>query len=196
MKRAYSLNKNKDENLSYEFLLALNKNYLRMKRFGLIAVVLVMVITGCSVNYTFTGTSISPEVKTVSIKEFPNRAPNNNPTLSSYFSEELRNKFMRQTKLELVESGGDIQLEGSITQYNVTAEAMQANLQAAQSRLTIQMKVKFINSKEPEQDFDKSFSDYAVFDGSGGLSGVEDQLVEEIVEKLIEKIFNDSVANW
>ena len=162
----------------------------------LLIIAVILVLTACSVSYSFTGASYSPEVKTVSIKDFPNRAPTNNPTLSNYFSEELRSKFMNQTPLELVESTGDLQFDGAITSYKITAEAMQANELAGMSRLTIQIQVKFVNIKEPDKDFDKSFTDFATFESAGGLSDIEDQLVAEIIDKLIDKIFNDSVANW
>lgn len=157
---------------------------------------LAIVASSCSVKYSFTGTSLSPEVKTVTIKDFPNRSELNNPVLSGYFSEELRNKFMRQTKLEQVNVNGDIQFEGEITNYRISAEAIQADDRAGLSRLTIEVKVKFVNQKDPTQDFEKSFVDFATFDAAGGLSAVETQLMEEITEKIIDKIFNDSVANW
>lgn len=157
---------------------------------------IIVILSGCNISYSFTGASYSPEVKTVSIKDFPNRAPTNNPTLSNYFSEELRSKFMNQTPLELIDGSGDLQFEGAITGYTITSEAMQANSVAALSRLTIQIQVKFVNVKEPDRDFDKSFTDFATFESASGLSEYEDQLVVEIIDKLIDKIFNDSVANW
>ena len=77
------------------------------------------------------------------------------------------------------------------------ASAITANEQAAQNRLTVSVKVSFVNRKYPEDDFEnKSFSAYADFDANESLDAVEATLCEEIVEQLCEDIFNSTVANW
>ena len=55
-------------------------------------------ITGCDV-YSFTGASISPEIKTISIASFPNQASLVQPSLSQVFTEKLKDKFVSQTNL-------------------------------------------------------------------------------------------------
>ena len=70
-------------------------------------------------------------------------------------------------------------------------------VQAAQNRLTVNVKISFVNRKYPEDDFsDKSFSAYADFDAMQSLDAVEAELCEEIVEQLCDDIFNATVANW
>jgi hypothetical protein len=65
------------------------------------------------------------------------------------------------------------------------------------TRLTITVKMTFVNRKHPEDGFeDKSFSSYADFDATQSLDAVESSLCEEIIEKLVEDIFNSTVANW
>jgi len=60
------------------------------------------------VNYSFIGGTLDPKIQTVNIKYFPNNAALVQPTLSRSFTETLRDKFISQTKLALVEAGGDI----------------------------------------------------------------------------------------
>lgn len=155
-----------------------------------------IVLPSCDVKYTFTGASISPEVKTVSVDYFQNLAPLVNPTLSNTLSEELRNKFISQTRLNVVPSYGDLSFSGEIKNYGVKPVAIQGNEIAAQNRLTIAVRVKFENKLDPTQNYDKTFSHYEDFSSSQQISQVEQELVSLIVEKLVEDIFNNAVANW
>lgn len=146
--------------------------------------------------YSFTGASLDPAIKTVSIGNFPNHADIINPVLSQAFSEKLKDKFLRETQLNLIENNGDIDFTGSITNYSVSTAAVATGDRATQSRLTISVRVKFINKIDPAQDFEQSFSRYNDFDANLSLNQVEGQLVEEITEMLVQDIFNKAVINW
>lgn len=155
-----------------------------------------LLVQSCGI-YSFTGTSIQPEVKTVTIPFFEYKALKVNPSLSNQLTEALQEKFRRLTRLELVEEEGDLEINGTVVGYDVRATAITATEQAAQNRLTISVKVSFTNRKFPEESFpEKSFSAYSDFDATQTLDAVEATLCEEIVEKLCEDIFNGTVANW
>ena len=64
------------------------------------------------------------------------------------------------------------------------------------NRLTITIKVKFVNTKDPNANFEQSFSRYREFSSQLNFSSIENSLVEEIVNELIEDVFNKSVVNW
>jgi hypothetical protein len=153
-------------------------------------------VQSCGI-YSFTGTSIQPDVKSVTINYFEYTAPKVNPSLSNMMTEGLQDKFTRLTKLEQVEMEGDIEIIGAITGYDVKATAVTANESVAQNRLTVTVKVSFVNRKFPEDNFDdKSFSAYQDFDAMQSLESVESTLCEDIVEQLCEDIFNATVAQW
>jgi hypothetical protein len=153
-------------------------------------------VQSCGI-YSFTGTSIQPDVKSVTINYFEYTAPKVNPSLSNMMTEGLQDKFTRLTKLEQVDMDGDLEIVGTVTGYDVKATAISAQEQATQNRLTVNVKVSFINRKYPEDDFeDKGFSAYADFDASQSLDAVEAGLCEEIVEKICDDIFNATVAKW
>ena len=154
-------------------------------------------ITGCKVNYSFTGASIPPEVKTISIQTFPNYAPLVQPLLSQAFTEALKDKFLAQTNLQLISRGGDLSFEGSITGYNVAPIAIQSGTDvAALTRLTITVNIKFTNAKNEKQNFESSFSRFLDFESSKSLATVEERLIREINEQLVQDIFNKAVVNW
>lgn len=158
--------------------------------------VTALIVHSCGI-YSFTGTSIQPDVKTVTINYFEYKALKVNPSLSNQITEALQEKFIKLTKLELVDVEGDLEIEGAVTGYDVKATAVTANEEAAKNRLTVNVKISFTNRKYPEDDFpDKSFSAYADFDAMSSLDAVEAELCEQIVEQLCEDIFNATVANW
>lgn len=156
---------------------------------------LVLVSGGCGI-YSFTGASISPDVKTVQINYFDNQADLVQPTLSQTFTTALQDKFINQTSLEIVESGGDLVLEGHIQTYRTEPMAIQGDQTAALNKLTIGVFVRFTNKIEPEQNFEETFSQFAQYPSSESLSSVEQGLIEEISTALVEDIFNKSVVNW
>jgi hypothetical protein len=162
----------------------------------MLAFVLVIFITGCKINYSFTGVNLSPEIKTYTVYYFPNRARLVNPNLSQSFTEDLRDKLQRQTSLNEVQDNGDLIFEGQIENYDVRPMSIQKDDMAAKNRLTITVRVKYTNSVNPDQSFEQSFTAYEDFDSTSSLSDVEDGLVPEIVQKLLEDIFNATVANW
>lgn len=146
--------------------------------------------------YSFSGTSIQPDVKTVTIDYFEYKALRVNPSLSNELTEAMKDKFRKLTKLEQVDEEGDLEIHGEIIGYDVKAMAVTANEVAAQNRLTVNVKIYFTNRKYPEDDFEKSFSAYADYDSMTSLDAVEASLCEEIIDKLCEDIFNATVANW
>jgi hypothetical protein len=174
-----------------------HKNVLTKKSLFLSVLLASFVfIAGCTMKYSFTGASISPDVKTVSVDHFQNLAPLVNPTLSNILSETLRNRFISQTRLNVVPAYGDLTFSGEIRNYREQPVAIQGNEVAALTRLTIAVRVKFENALDPTQNYDKTFSHYEDFDSRQQLAQVEQELVRLIVEKLVEDIFNNAVANW
>lgn len=151
--------------------------------------------TGCGV-YSFTGASISPDIKTVSIGYFQNRAATVQPALSQVFTEKMKDKFVSQTNLTVTNEPGDLQFEGTITDYFTQPTAIQGNEQAALNRLTINVKVKFLNKKDEKQSFETSFSRFADYDSRKNLASVETELINEICNQLVDDIFNKAVINW
>lgn len=156
----------------------------------------MLIVHSCGI-YSFTGTSIQPDVKTVTINYFEYQALKVNPSLSNDITTALQDKFLKLTKLEQVEMDGDLEITGAVTGYDVKATSITANEQAAQNRLTVTVKISFTNRKYPEDDIpEKSFSAYADFDATQQLDAVEASLCEEIIEQLCDDMFNATVANW
>jgi hypothetical protein len=162
----------------------------------LIAAALSIAVTGCKVTYSFSGASISPMVKTISIKYFQNRASLVQPGLSQNLTDALIDKCKAQTSLRLINGIGDVNFEGEISDYNTKPLTVAADARAAMNRFTISVKVKFTNSVDPDLSFEQTFSRYEDYDSKLDLSNVEKDLSEKIIGLLIEDIFNQAFVNW
>lgn len=167
---------------------------------------LSLLLGGCGV-YSFTGATVSPDIKTISVKTFVNVAGQGPTRLSQNFTESLRDFYLKNTNLTLVRDNGDLQVEGNIVGYDLTPVAAQNSnvvgtnqptTTGAQTKLTIRVKTKFTNTKDKTQNFDQEFSFYDFFEQSKALSTVENDGVtlENIQNQIILDIFNKSLANW
>ena len=170
----------------------------KQKVFGswLLALGFWFLISGCKVNYGFTGASVSPDIKTFSVKYFPNNAPIVNPTLNQVFTEKLKEKVVSQASLSHADRQTDLIFEGTITGYAVQPIAIQSNETAAQNRLTITINIKFTNLKNEKQNFETAFSRYADYSSSENLSTVEPQLISTITDQIVDDVFNRVFINW
>lgn len=159
------------------------------------AALISMLMAGCGI-YSFTGTSIQNDVNSVTINYFEYSAQKVNPSLSNDISEALRTQFRKMTRLEQVDMDGDLEIEGTVTGYDISATAITANEVAAQNRLTVTIRITFTNRKHPDDDFEQNFFAYADYPSEQSLDAVEASLCSEIIEKLVDDIFNATVAQW
>ncbi|MGD9555924.1 MAG: LptE family protein [Mangrovibacterium sp.] len=170
---------------------------LRLKPLLLLLMVVLPSMQACKFGYSFTGTSIDmTRLKTFSVAYFANRARLVNPNLSQQFTEALQEKLTRQTSLNMVNDRGDLEFSGQITGYDTRPMNIQEGDYAAQTRLTVTVKVKYVNNIDHDEDWEKTFSAYADYESTRILSDVEEELATEIIEQLTEDIFNASIANW
>ncbi len=175
---------------------------MKLKKSSLIfAIIGLGLLSNCGV-YSFTGASISPDTKSISIQTFYNNASLGPSNMSVLFTESIRDYFQQNTSLELVDSNGDLQIDGFITNYTITPVAATSSAQnngidvSALSRITITVNASYINLKDPTFDFEKNFSFFKDYDNTIDLSSNEEAFVEEIFDQIILDIFNASVANW
>ena len=119
-----------------------------------------------------------------------------NPNLSQLFTELLKDRFVSQTGLELVDFNGDLIFEGEIIDYNTVPVAVTSDEQAKYNKLTVVVRVKYTSVNNPKFNFDNTFSRFSDYPSTQLLTDVEDELTEIIVKELIDDIFNKSVVNW
>ena len=154
-----------------------------------------ILLASCGI-YSFTGASIPPDAKTVSVQYFPNKSATIQSNLSQVFTEKLKDIFVEQTNLTLSEDKGDLSFTGYISKYQINPIAIQSNETASKNRLTIEVNVAFKSTIDTKTNFEQIFSRYSDYNSSENISEIEETLIDKISKELVEDIFNKAVVNW
>ena len=170
--------------------------YRRLKQFGL-ALVACLLLLSCSVSYKFNGASIDyTKTKTIQIADFPIRATYVWNPMFSIFNNELKDQYATQTRLSQVSRNGDLKLEGEITRYEQRNKSVSSEGYSAQTELTMTVNVRFTNTKNHDEDFERTFTSSQSYDTRQSLNAVQEELVTVMVKDIVDQIFNATVANW
>ena len=175
----------------------MKQSYIKQLLQTAILLLVIGLLNGCLISYKFNGASIDySKVKTISVSDFANNAALVYPPLAVNLTDGIKDLYQRQTRLEQVRRGGNLELEGEITGYQLTPMSVSADSYAAETKLTITIKVKFTNNIAPEESFEKTYSAYQTFDASQMLSDVQEELCNTMITEIAEQIYNDTVAKW
>lgn len=159
--------------------------------------VCLVVLAACSVSYKFNGASIDySKTKTIQIADFPNRASYVWGPMAPNFNNALKDEFANHTRLQQVKRNGDMKIEGEITQYSQRNKSVSSEGYSAQTELTMTVNVRFTNTKDHTQDFERQFSASQSYETTRSLASVQEDLVSQMIDDLVDQIFNATVANW
>lgn len=157
--------------------------------------IILCCVSACGFYSFGPGGNIDPNVNTVTINFFPNKARTVAPILSQVFTQKLQDKFQNESRLDLVELEGDMEFSGAITEYRVTPVAAGGNDLANLNQLTIGVRAEYLN-RVNDEEWTQTFSRFEYFDQNQNLKQVEDELIELITQQLVDDIFNKTLLNW
>ena len=176
---------------------SLPEKILRSLRLLLPVLAILLAAPSCRISYKFNGSALDYNVyKTINIGQFPIRAALVYAPLQQTFENELLDYVTRNTRLQVTDGVSDLEMEGEITGYNLSPQAVTEDAYASQTRLTITVRVRYTDSHNDANDIDQTFSAYRDFDASMMLDEVQEQLCQEIAKELVELIFNSTLGNW
>ena len=156
-----------------------------------------LTLVSCSVSYKMSGASIDyDKTKTIQIADFPLRSSYVWGPMGPMFNSQLRELFNNQTRLIQVRRDGDLKLEGEITQYQQRNKSVSADGYSAQTELSMTVNVRFTNTKNHNEDFERQFTATQTYETTRSLSAVQEELVTLMCEDISTQIFNATVANW
>lgn len=156
---------------------------------------LLLAIGGCKI-YSFTGASVSSDIKNFSVELFQNQANNGPASIAQTFTDRLKLKFQTEANLRLVPFDGDLRFAGAIVGYSYTSEAPLAGATSGLNKLTITVRVDFTNIHDDQDKWSETFSRYAQFSSNEDINSVEDRLIEEINRQLVDDIFQKALVKW
>jgi len=164
---------------------------------GIAALLTVLLLSACSVTYSFNGASIDyNKTKTIQINDFPIRSNYVWGPMASMFNNQLKDQYANHTKLQQVKRNGDLKLEGEITRYEQRNKSVSAQGSSAQVELSITVNVRFTNNVKHDEDFERQFTASQSYDSNLSLSAVQEELVTQMIKDICDQIFNATVANW
>lgn len=162
-----------------------------------LVVMLMVVVSACSVSYKFNGASIDySKTKSIEIADFPIRSAYVWGPMGPLFNNELKDMFASHTRLNQVRRNGDLKLEGEIIRYDQRNKAVSSEGYSAQTELSMTVNVRFTNNVNHNEDFEQQFTAMQTYDSSLSLNAVQNDLVAKMVTDICEQIFNACVANW
>ena len=163
----------------------------------IVAAVLTVCLTACSVSYKFNGASIDySKTKTIQIADFPIRASYVWGPMASIFNNQLKDQYANHTKLIQVKRNGDLKVEGEITKYEQRNKSVSSEGYSAQTELSMTVNVRFTNNVRHSEDFEKQFTATTSYESTQSLNSVQEELVTQMTKEITEQIFNATVANW
>lgn len=164
---------------------------------SIMTVALILLVTSCSVSYSFNGASIDySKTKTITIVDFPIRSSYVWGPMQSIFNNELKDVFANHTRLTQVKRNGDLKIEGEITQYSQRNKSVSSEGYSAQTELSMTVNVRFTNNVNHNEDFEKQFTSVTSYESTQSLNSVQEELVTQMVKDITDQIFNATVANW
>jgi len=166
-----------------------------MKKSTVGLLLVMLLFASCEIRYSFSGGQFSG-AKTFSVSYLKPQTALASPTYSQRLTENFKDVMLSQSPLSLSETNGDLQFEGSVTNYVVAPMAIQSNETASLTRLSITIKIKYTNTLEPDLNFEKSFTKFADFAATESFFAVQEDLWKQINDQLAQEIYNASVGNW
>lgn len=161
-----------------------------------IPILLLSLLTACSVSYKFTGTSINYDlIKSIQIDKIANRAPYEWAPMEAMLNNKLQDVYANQTRLKLVKRNGDLHIAGEIISYDQYNKGISSDGYASQVQLRITVNIRFVNSKNNVQ-WEKQFSATSQYDSTQQLTAVQEKLVTDMIADICDQIFNATVADW
>lgn len=145
-------------------------------------------LNGSSINYAL--------VKSISVEKFPITCAYVWSPMEGMFYNSLSDAYSNKTKLQVIQRNGDMQLAGEITEYAQLNKSISSDGYSAQTQLKMTVNVRFVNSSNHDEDFEKTFSSTAEYDSSQQLNAVQEELVQQMIDDIVDQIFNATVANW
>ncbi|MDG1261318.1 MAG: LptE family protein [Flavobacteriales bacterium] len=160
----------------------------------LILISFSFLLTTCGI-YTPYGAQTSG-AKTFSVDYIKPQTPLASPAIAQNFTEALKDLIQRQSTLRLEDDKGELQFKGMITEYRVSPVGVSGDEIASRNRLTVSVKINYVNTLETDLNFDRTFTKFSDYDSGSNLLDVEDELMADISEQLTQEIFNASLGNW
>lgn len=156
---------------------------------------ILLELTACS--YSFSGASVPPHLKTISIPIFSDKSGSGEFDLNQKLTRQVIQKFIDDNTLLVSDKlNSNALLEGTITSLNDSPSVVSGGERITSRRITINVRIVYKDLVKKQQIFDRSFSNYGDYAVGGDITAVRRQAIEAAIDKIAEDILLGVVSNW
>lgn len=167
------------------------------KRILIAGITLLLITTAC-INYSFTGTSIPGDVRTIYIPFFPDNSQSGLGDLTDRLNRALVNRFVNQSRLSLNndQEEADSWMEGVIQSYRNRPFSIGGDEQANFNEIQIVVRATFQFAAQDQPEYSKTFTGSSTYNVLENPVDGELEAAEEALQQIANNAFNDAVSNW
>ncbi len=161
------------------------------------AVGFLVLMAGC-LQYSFTGTSIPSDVRTIYIPFFDDRSDGGLGDVNDRLNRSLIQRFVNQSRLSLTnsEDGADAVIRGTIQRYQNRPFSVGGDERANLNQVTITVRASFQFMRDDEPKWEKNFSGSGTYDVIMNPTDGEVAAADEALQQIANNMFNDAVGDW
>jgi len=157
----------------------------------------VLLITSSCSYYSFSGVSIPSNLNTISIPLAEDNSSGPLTLLDESLTELMIERFVRQTRLNLVEdeSEADLLLTAQITRYTNAPTSVTGQERAQFNRVSISVATQYINQINDDA-LERTFSGFDDYDALEGGLEAEESAALAALENIADDLFTAATSNW
>ena len=160
--------------------------------FILLIAINIILLHGC---YSFTGGSIPEHLKTLQIATVLDNSGFGDPRYRDYLTTNIIDQFRNDNSFRLVDFQGDAKLTITISSIREETMTVKPGEMESQRKITVTCAVQYYDAVKKKSLWDKSFSNYGVYDVANIETGRETSLRNSL-KQISEDILLAVVSGW
>lgn len=171
-------------------------SFIRNWSLALLSVICIMgaafLLIGC---YSFTGGSVSPHLKTISVATASDNSGFGNPAFREFFTQQIIAKFRNDNSLTLVDDNANARLSPVIISIVDATVSVSAGELEHERKVSVTVEGEYFDAVKNKQKWKKSFSNSKVYEAADGQTGRE-QAILNALREIADDMFLDVVSEW
>ncbi len=166
----------------------------RSKKLSVLLAVCILFSAGCGI-YTFSGSTLPPYLKTVTIPLFINKSLQ--PDIAEQLTEQVNTEILQSNLLRIVSEGGDATLQGAVLSYSnhpytyETEDVRDVDVEEYAVRIRVQ--IEFLDDVKDEPLYEGIVEGEGIYDFE---EETEDIGRQRAIGEIVEQVLQQSVQSW
>ncbi len=171
-------------------------SFLSNREFRGLSVIYILItaqiLSGC---YSFTGGTIPPHLKTLSISQAGDNSGFGNPRFREYLTEQIIDRFRKDNSFTLVETGGDAKLTAAISTISDATVTVSTGELERERKVTVTMEAEYFDGIKKKSIWKKTLSNFQIYAIAEGQVG-RDAGITKALKQLSDDLLTAVVSGW